>query len=764
MRKFKTICLSLISLFNPLDAFQKHQKDGFFVEAGFETGLLQGTQTKEITTATTKKIYENHTTHTLGNEPNKNQNHTATPQSAYGKYYISQSTVLKNATDLFTASNIPNLTFYSQNPVYVTAYNKENAEFDGYGSNSVIMIQNFLPYNLSNVELSLKDAHGNIINLGVIEMIPKQSQIILPASLFNDPQLNTQGYQQLQTTTTPFSDANTQSLFEKLNKITTNFQMSYLNCNQFAGNCNSFSDGSLDNNTPPPCPPYENHANCTAKAQPFTPEDAKNLTNLMLNMIAVFDSKSWEDAIKNAPFEFSDNNLSTPCRSDYAQCVNPFNNGIVSPKIVKQNAGNEYQNGSRKSVILTPQEIINSYRGANNLTVNLLPPHRGDLGLGSQFTGNGGGDDGNNGALGILSTFLDPKNLFGKDFNKINLENLRDIIHEYGHTLGYTHNGNMTYQRVRVCEESGKYELCKGGHVVEKDGKEEEVFSNGKQVLDTDNYPRENMPNIKNFTYDVCSRFQGKTYTAGNYPNSIYSNCAEIPAGLIGVTTAVWQQLINQNALPINYANLNSQTNHLNAGLNRQDFAASVFSALNQSLVSSTTTYRTSRTSQNFETPILGVNLKIGYQKYFNDYIGLAYYGIIKYNYTKATDEKIQQLSYGVGMDVLFDFITNYTNEKNPKNNLTKKVFTSSLGVFGGLRGLYNSYYLLNQYKGSGNLNVTGGLNYRYKHSKYSVGISVPLVQLKSRVVSSDGTTTNSITLNEGGSHFKVFFNYGWIF
>ncbi len=33
----KTICLSLIGLFNPLEAFQKNQKDGFFIEAGFET-------------------------------------------------------------------------------------------------------------------------------------------------------------------------------------------------------------------------------------------------------------------------------------------------------------------------------------------------------------------------------------------------------------------------------------------------------------------------------------------------------------------------------------------------------------------------------------------------------------------------------------------------------------------------------------------------------------------------------------------------------
>ncbi|GAA7662731.1 hypothetical protein HpMMM63_09990 [Helicobacter pylori] len=60
----KTICLSLIGLFNPLEAFQKHQKDGFFIEAGFETGLLEGAQTKEEATAqNTQKIQKNPLTH-----------------------------------------------------------------------------------------------------------------------------------------------------------------------------------------------------------------------------------------------------------------------------------------------------------------------------------------------------------------------------------------------------------------------------------------------------------------------------------------------------------------------------------------------------------------------------------------------------------------------------------------------------------------------------------------------------------------------------
>ncbi len=693
----KTICLSLIGLFNPLEAFQKHQKDGFFIEAGFETGLLEGAQTKEEV-ITTQKIQKNPLTHPQTKEQPKEQNKsdTATPQSAYGKYYIPQSTILKNATALFTTDNIENgLTFYSQNPVYANMVN---------GS---VTIQNFLPYNLNNVELSFKDAQGKVVNLGVIETIPKDSQIILPASLFNDSefeQADSFNYQQLQATATQFSDANTQSLFEKLSQITTNVTMSYENAdtNNFKGNCND----------------------CVSD---FTPQTAEELTNLMLDMIAVFDSKPWEEAVLNAPFQFS--NSPSECGSDFPKCVNPFNNGRVAPIYEKY--------------VLTPQSVVDAFRRAINLEVNILKS--GFVGLGYEL------DDGD-GNLAITASALNPEKLFGKTLNKVDIVELRDIIHEFSHTKGYTHNGNMTYQRVRLCQENGgAIQECEGGKEVEKNGTKELEFSNGKEVKDQDGY-----------TYNVCSFYKDshQAYTAGNYPDSIYHDCSHVPAGLIGVTTAVWQQLINQNALPINFANLNSQTSHLNAGLNAQNFATSMVSAIAQNFSTTSTTYRSS--SKNFRSPILGVNVKIGYQHYFNDYIGLAYYGIIKYNYAKANDEKIQQLSYGGGMDVLFDFITTYTNKK--QNNPTKKVFASSFGVFGGLRGLYNSYYVFNQVKGSGNLDIVTGFNYRYKHSKYSVGISVPLIQSGIKIASNNGIYADSVVLNEGGSHFKVFFNYGWIF
>ncbi|MGL2743927.1 hypothetical protein ACQJ8B_07985, partial [Helicobacter pylori] len=654
------------------------------------------TQTKEEATAqNTQKIQKNPLTHPQTKEQNKSD--TATPQSVYGRYYIPQSTILKNATALFTTDNIENgLTFYSQNPVYANMVNGR------------VTIQNFLPYNLNNVELSFKDAQGKVINLGVIETIPKDSQIILPASLFNDSefeQADSFNYQQLQATATQFSDANTQSLFEKLSQITTNVTMSYENAdtNNFKGNCND----------------------CVSD---FTPQTAEELTNLMLDMIAVFDSKSWEEAVLNAPFQFS--NSPSECGSDFPKCVNPFNNGRVAPIYEKY--------------VLTPQSVIDAFRRAINLEVNILKS--GFVGLGYEL-------DDNDGNLGIEASALNPEKLFGKTLNKVDIVELRDIIHEFSHTKGYTHNGNMTYQRVRLCQENGgAIQECEGGKEELVNGKEELKFTNGKEVKDQDGY-----------TYDVCSFYKDnhQVYTAGNYPNSIYTNCAQVPAGLIGVTTAVWQQLINQNALPINFANLSSQANYLDASLNAQNFATSMINAIAQNFsTTSTTTYRSS--SKNFRSPILGVNVKIGYQHYFNDYIGLAYYGIIKYNYAQANDEKIQQLSYGGGMDVLFDFITTYTNKK--QDNPTKKVFASSFGVFGGLRGLYNSYYVFNQVKGSGNLDIVTGFNYRYKHSKYSVGISVPLIQSGIKIASNNGIYANSVVLNEGGSHFKVFFNYGWIF
>ncbi len=658
-------------LFIPLllfSALEANEKNGFFIEAGFETGLLEGAQTQEKRHTTTKNTYATYN-------------------------YLPTDAVLKRAANLFTnAEAISKLKFSSLSPVRVL-----------YMYNGQLTIENFLPYNLNNVKLSFTDAQGNVIDLGVIETIPKHSKIVLPGEAFDSLKEAfdkigpyTFFLPKFEATSTSISDANTQRVFETLNKIKTNLVVNYRNENKFEG--------------------HQNHW------EAFTPQTAEEFTNLMLNMIAVLDSQSWGDAILNAPFEFT--NSPTDCDNDPSKCVNPGTNGLV--------------NSQNKSYVLNKQDIVNKFRNKADLDVIVLKDS-GVVGLGSDITPSNNDDGKHYGQLGVVASALDPKKLFGNDLKTINLEDLRTILHEFSHTKGYTHNGNMTYQRVPVTKDGQ----------VEKD-------SNGKPK-DSDGLP-----------YNVCSRFNGSGQPAfpSNYPNSIYHNCADVPAGFLGVTAAVWQQLINQNALPINYANLGSQTNYnLNASLNTQDLANSMLSTIQKTFVtSSVTNHYSSSASQSFRSPILGVNAKIGYQNYFNDFIGLAYYGIIKYNYAKAINQKVQQLSYGGGIDLLLDFITTYSNKNSPTGVQTKRNFSSSFGIFGGLRGLYNSYYVLNKVKGSGNLDVATGLNYRYKHSKYSVGISIPLIQRKASVVSSGGDYTNSFVFNEGASHFKVFFNYGWVF
>ncbi|GAA8758146.1 hypothetical protein BTM115_12400 [Helicobacter pylori] len=652
MRKLFTSFL----LFSALEA---NQKNGFFIEAGFETGLLEGTQTQEKRHTTTKNTYATYN-------------------------YLPTDTILKRAANLFTnAEAISKLKFSSLSPVRVL-----------YMYNGQLTIENFLPYNLSNVKLSFTDAQGNVIDLGVIETIPKHSKIVLPGEAFNSLKVDpyTLFLPKIEATSTSVSDANTQRVFETLNKIKTDLVVNYRNENKFKD--------------------HENHW------EAFTPQTAEEFTNLMLNMIAVLDSQSWGDAILNAPFDFTNKGGEECDTSKENECVNPGTNGRVN----SQNA----------SYVLNKQDIVNKFRNKADLDVVVLKDS-GVVGLGSDITPSNNDDGKHYGQLGVVASALDPKKLFGNNLKTINLQDLRTILHEFSHTKGYGHNGNMTYQRVPT-------------------GQNE----NGKPK-DSDGLP-----------YNVCSLYggQGQSAFPSNYPNSIYHNCADVPAGFLGVTAAVWQQLINQNALPINFANLGSQTNYnLNASLNTQDLANSMLSTIQKTFVtSSVTNHYFSSASQNFRSPILGVNAKIGYQNYFNDFIGLAYYGIIKYNYAKAANQKVQQLSYGGGIDLLVDFITTYSNKNNPIDIQTRRNFSSSFGIFGGLRGLYNSYYALNKVKGSGNLDVATGLNYRYKHSKYSVGISIPLIQRKASIVSSNGDYTNSFVFNEGASHFKVFFNYGWVF
>ncbi|EIE30464.1 putative outer membrane protein HomB [Helicobacter pylori NCTC 11637 = CCUG 17874 = ATCC 43504 = JCM 12093] len=508
-------------LFIPLllfSALEANEKNGFFIEAGFETGLLEGTQTQEKRHTTTKNTYATYN-------------------------YLPTDTILKRAANLFTdAEAISKLNFSSLSPVKVLYIGGK------------LTIENFLPYNLSNVKLSFTDAQGNVIDLGVIETIPKHSKIVLPGEAFDSLKEAfdkigpyTFFLPKFEATSTSVSDANTQRVFETLNKIKTNLIMKYSNENPRNFNTCPYNNGNTKNDC------WQN----------FTPQTAEEFTNLMLNMIAVLDSQSWGDAILNAPFEFT--NSSTDCDNDPSKCVNPGTNGRVDSKVDQQ-------------YVLNKQGIVNNFRKKIEIDAVVLK-NSGVVGL-----ANGYGNDGEYGTLGVEAYALEPQKLFSNDLKTINLEDLRTILHEFSHTKGYGHNGNMTYQRVPT-------------------GQNE----NGKPK-DSDGLP-----------YNVCSLYGGSNQSAfpSNYPNSIYHNCADVPAGFLGVTAAVWQQLINQNALPINYANLGSQTNYnLNASLNTQDLANSMLGTIQKTFVtSSVTNHYFSSASQSFRSPILGVNAKIRLSK-----------------------------------------------------------------------------------------------------------------------------------------------------
>ncbi|MGL2659133.1 hypothetical protein ACQJ6Z_07745, partial [Helicobacter pylori] len=322
-------------LFIPLllfSALEANEKNGFFIEAGFETGLLEGTQTQEKRHTTTKNTYATYS-------------------------YLPTDTILKRAANLFTdAKSISQLNFSSLSPVRASASML----------NGSLTIENFLPYNLNNVKLSLKDAQGNVIDLGVIETIPKHSKIVLPEKLFDGlKQIGPYIFQQIEVSSTQVSDANTQRVFETLNNIKTNLIMKYSN-----GNPNNFNT----------CP-YNNNGNTKNDCwQNFTPQTAEEFTNLMLNMIAVLDSQSWGDAILNAPFEFT--NSPTDCDNNPSKCVNPGVNGRVDSKVDQQ-------------YILNKQGIINNFRKKIEIDAVVLKDS-GVVGL-----ANGYGNDGEYGTLGV---------------------------------------------------------------------------------------------------------------------------------------------------------------------------------------------------------------------------------------------------------------------------------------------------------------------------------------------------------------------------
>ncbi|AFI03914.1 hypothetical protein [Helicobacter cetorum] len=342
--------------------------------------------------------------------------------------------------------------------------------------------------------------------------------------------------------------------------------------------------------------------------------------------------------------------------------------------------------------------LIKQYREATTLFLYVLAPNYEDAGL----TANCeivSSKMPNCNSMGLKDRVFDPKiDPFLKGLN-INDQKSRTyfqtLVHEFGHVKGYSHNGNLT-----CADGSVKGTWCYGS------------------------------PEHQYGTHD------GKRYYKG----------------MVGVTQQAWANLGNADKLPINYKTIGENFTP-NESINKA-FANSLIQTAQN--IGSSLSSSSNVEGKNYHSSMVGVNFKLGYQQYFNDFLGLSYYGIVKYNYSKINSEisKVQQLGLGLGVDLLVDLFNSYAHN-DPLN---------SFGVFVGLRGLYNGYKLLNQTKNTGNLDLASGLNYRYKHSKYSLGVSIPLIQHNIKVSFSNENYQNTIILKEGVSHFNVFFNYGWVF
>ncbi|WP_233707326.1 hypothetical protein [Helicobacter cetorum] len=309
-----------------------------------------------------------------------------------------------------------------------------------------------------------------------------------------------------------------------------------------------------------------------------------------------------------------------------------------------------------------------------------------------------------------------------------NHQALHVFFHEFGHTKGWGHKSNFTYN---------------DGY---KDWRSDWWNGNGFSRLSAEIFmdlANENKLPIDykklSSTATTSTSYQNPTtyYDSNSSYNGSYNNAYD-------ECEPYERSLYNCAAVAPNFSQ-QPLLNNFSQALN----------TISATLLESIQTIK-NETSKN---AMLGFNTQIGYQNYFNNVIGLSYYAMFNYNTSKRKGllNKTQQYGVGGGINLLIDFINVYAG----------KDFKSSFGVFAGARGLYNRYQfngIINASKNKGNVYFTTGLNYRYKHSKFSLGVSMPLIKqsIKAQLITEE--VINEVALNENINNMHVFMNYGWVF
>ncbi|AFI03728.1 outer membrane beta-barrel protein [Helicobacter cetorum] len=737
----KSACLVLASFLSECEA---HPKSGFFVEGGFETGELQARQREKTRVLNNSYMPPIITSPSFPQNASKPENKPSViekpqeekPQIDESQVEKPQQVVLKyptlksgadikqleqnikaidttNSQDLFTKDNItdPSRSISTTAPIKITLANKEGK----------VSIQNYLPYDLSNVDVVVKylpegatdNSQMKEVKIATIAKLGADKEVLLDPKDFPNLKDYFDGDidpQDFKIKPKEGDTSNTARVLNAVNSITTNIHGHFSNQEVYYSVCGKDTITGEKN----PC---------------FTDvsvTDAKNYFNTFLSIAYVIDSKEWEDMVRNAPFKFWD----------------------------------------RRTGIIDPQTVIDRFRAdTNDMTLKVLSP-RANNGKLKGRASNGGG------LLAVQSEFLDFSKLDLLKNNKYCQNNGSDldrghcleqygnasiVLHEFSHTKGYglsDHKGNMTKHYsdsfvgltlnawielgakgdLPIYYENGKIASYDEGKVPKHSPGTRPIYYDcwGINVDDKNNCQPKNTPN--------ASVIAQKEQDLQHAHARVMSNRHYLQLPNKDTTTTFAESSINASLSSMFSEHLSNTFIALSNQVNNND---------NQ----------TSTKEQTLKAPMLGFNAMLGYQQYFNDYVGLSYYGFFNYNNAnlKGTLKQVSQLGLGVGSNLLLDFYTSYDN------NSVRNV----LGIFGGFRALWSNYKsngLIKLNKNLGNIHFTTGINYRYKHSKFSIGIALPLLKQNINAKSVQDTTISEVELSETPKNMHIYFNYGWVF
>ncbi|WP_104712980.1 hypothetical protein [Helicobacter cetorum] len=584
-------------------------------------------------------------------------------------------------TDLFTNENVVGKKFSTTNPIAT--------HFDS--KNNQIVIENYLPYDLSKVKLVVKVADSNNsqgyrdVELAIFDKIPKSSHITLSQSqisAFNDVVLQNVDTQSFEfryngnDNPTDKQEQQTQRVLGALDKITTNIYGTFEMGNGVSWNCNN-----------------------QACLETPTADMAQNYVNMYLNLASTLDSSEWEQAMLNANFNFHGIDSSQTNHRD----------------IDKQSLVDQFRQDSRDLSVRVVNDVA-AYGWAN--------PN----------------------AMAVNANIINPNaNKILRGYDNENIDEtyqymLHIFFHEFGHTKGWGHDGNLTYN---------EYMHLGGGFASITTKTWLDLAKNDELPINYKELPENYGGAPTNGFYNVVSHINGNVQVAHNLQNNqVGGNSRNYPSYQYPTHRDPYD-----DCNPRLY-NCASRAMNLN-----DDSQASMFNYALNTMSSTMLESVQNIQQQTFKNAMLGFNATIGYQKYFNNILGISYYAIFNYNYSKQQGllDKTQQLGFGGGLDLLIDFINIYSG----------KSFKSSFGVFIGARGLYNYYKLngtINTSKNNGNVYATIGFSYRYKHSKISLGVGIPLIKqnIKASITTQD--YVGEVVLNEGYNNMHVFMNYGWVF